>query len=130
MCTCASCSYTDKFKSGFADWPCGEPAGKRSSDSAYRAHVKHSQQWGRSPNGNMHHAPEFSANELKGTSVAESGGARYHRPADRYPGPADAKDGMKAYIAAFEHLNGLKPVPVVKPTSRLLALAQELRRAA
>ena len=48
----------------------------------------------------------------------------------RPAGPADAKAGMKAYIAAFEHLNGLKPVPVVKPTSRLLALAQELRRAA
>jgi len=43
MCTCTSCEYTDGFASkGFAAWPRGEPAGKRSSDGAYRAHVAHS----------------------------------------------------------------------------------------
>jgi hypothetical protein len=130
MCTCASCSYTDKHKAGFAEWPRGEPAGKRSSESAYRAHVKHSQQWGRRQNGNMHQPPEFSASELKGTRTAESGATRYQRPAGCFPGPADVRAGMKAYIAAFDHLNGLKPVPIAKPVPYLLALARELRRAA
>lgn len=60
MCTCASCSYTDSFsgfawddagekllpvvrdkRGGFDTWPRGEPAGKRSSDAAYAAHVAH-----------------------------------------------------------------------------------------
>lgn len=40
MCDCASCSYTDSFATkGFAAWPRGEPAGKR-SDAAYAAHVR------------------------------------------------------------------------------------------
>lgn len=43
MCTCSSCRYTDSFSDkGFDAWPRGEPAGKRSSEAAYRAHVAHS----------------------------------------------------------------------------------------
>jgi hypothetical protein len=43
MCSCTSCTITDSFHSkGFAKWPRGEPAGKRSSEAAYRAHVAHS----------------------------------------------------------------------------------------
>jgi hypothetical protein len=43
MCTCASCSYTDKYAGkGFAEWPRGEPAGPRASAGAYAAHVRHS----------------------------------------------------------------------------------------
>ena len=43
MCSCASCKVTDSFHDkGFAAWPRGEPAGKRSSEAAYRAHVAHS----------------------------------------------------------------------------------------
>lgn len=42
MCTCASCSYTDKFAGkGFAEWPRGEPAGPRSSATAYAVHARH-----------------------------------------------------------------------------------------
>lgn len=42
MCSCASCSYTDKFAGkGFAEWPRGEPAGPRSSAAAYAAHARH-----------------------------------------------------------------------------------------
>jgi len=41
MCTCASCSYTDDFKDkGFAAWPRGNPAGRKSA-AAYAAHVRH-----------------------------------------------------------------------------------------
>jgi hypothetical protein len=43
MCTCASCSYTDKYAGkGFAEWRRGEPAGPRASAGAYAAHVRHS----------------------------------------------------------------------------------------
>lgn len=43
MCTCASCEYTDGFSDkGFAAWPRGNPAGRRSSDASYAAHVRHS----------------------------------------------------------------------------------------
>lgn len=43
MCTCSSCAYTDSFAGkSFAAWPTGEPAGQRSSEAAYRAHVAHS----------------------------------------------------------------------------------------
>jgi hypothetical protein len=42
MCSCTSCEYTDGFSAkGFAEWPRGEPAGKRSSESAYAAHWRH-----------------------------------------------------------------------------------------
>ena len=129
MCSCTSCEHTDKLRSaGFAEWPKGEAVGKRRSESLYAAHVRHSQQGGRRLDGNMHTAPEIPASVLKGSNTG--GGARYQRPAGRFPGEADAKAGLKAYIAAFEHLNGLRPVPVVKPTPYLLNLARELRRAA
>lgn len=52
MCTCASCEYTDGFADkGFAEWPKGEPAGKRASDSAYSAHAAHGRQWGHDASG-------------------------------------------------------------------------------
>lgn len=42
MCTCASCSYTDGYADkSFAEWPRGNPAGKRRSDADYSAHVRH-----------------------------------------------------------------------------------------
>lgn len=105
MCTCASCSYTHSLK----EWPSGAPMGKRASDAAYAAHVRHGQAWGRSPSGNMHHAPEFSPAYLRrAPEAATGGGYRYTRPAKCYPGEADAKAGIAAYIAAFESRNGLK----------------------
>lgn len=115
MCTCASCSYTDRFAGkGFAAWPRGDPAGHRSSAAAYAAHVRYSQAWGRSPSGNMHHAPEFSRAALRGDPVSAGGALRYVRPAGCYPGNADAKAGLAAYIAAFERRNGLKPQEMEK----------------
>ena len=41
MCTCASCEYTDGFAGkGFAEWPRGNPTGRRSS-TEYSAHASH-----------------------------------------------------------------------------------------
>ena len=40
MCNCASCEYTDSFADkGFAEWPKGEPKGKRKSAAEYLSHV-------------------------------------------------------------------------------------------
>jgi hypothetical protein len=119
MCTCASCSYTDKYSGkGFAEWPRGEPAGPRASAAAYAAHVRYSQQWGRAPSGNMHHAPACSQAARSGVPARVGGSTRYIRPEGCFPGAADAKAGLDAYIAAFEHLNGLKrQEPVKAPAS-------------
>lgn len=104
MCTCASCEYTNSRK----EWPSGAPMGKRASDAAYAAHVRHGKAWGRSPSGNMHHAPEFSPAFWSRSPDAGTGGTQYTRPAKCFPGEADAKAGIAAYIAAFESRNGLK----------------------
>lgn len=39
-CTCSSCSYTAEHDKGWAAWPRGNPAGRRSA-AAYAAHVAH-----------------------------------------------------------------------------------------
>lgn len=135
MCTCTSCEYTDKFgQPGFAEWPRGNPAGKRSSDASYRAHVAYSKQWGMGYSGVMHEPREINLTH-RATASARSP-ERLRIPEGRWVGSHPKREWipapttMREYIAEFEHLNGLKPVPVVKPTSRLLALAQELRKAA
>lgn len=120
MCTCASCEYTDTRK----EWPSGPPMGKRASDAAYAAHVRHGKQWGLSSKGKLQQ-PEFSPGYFTRSVHAETGGVRYTRPATRYPGSDDADAGMTAYIAAFERLNGLKrqlpaePAPARAPDHRV-----------
>lgn len=104
MCTCASCDYTNSRK----EWPSGPAMGKRASEAAYASHVRHGKQWGRAPNGNMHHAPEFSPGYFSRSPEAATGGARYIRPAGRFPGTSDANAGLARYIEAFEQLNCLK----------------------
>lgn len=148
MCSCASCYETDKLRvAGFAAWPRGNPAGPRASKADYAAHVRHGLAWGRRPNGNMHHAAEFPAG-VQRTPLRYSPTAQRDAGADRsYPTLADAKLGTAHYVAQFiagnEYLTPAKIAKreaeerandkrwaVKKPTPRLLALAQELRRAA
>jgi hypothetical protein len=155
MCSCASCHETDKLRvAGFAAWPRGNPAGPRASKADYAAHVRHGLAWGRRPNGNMHHAPEFPGG-VQRTPLRYSPASQRDGGAHRsYPTLADAKLGTAHYVAQFLATNGYvtaakakeredyrrmvekeekanaKRWAVRKPTPRLLALAQELRRAA
>jgi hypothetical protein len=98
MCTCASCSYTDKYAGkGFAEWPRGKPAG-RSSVREYAAHVRYAQQWGKG-----HGKPECG-------KVARAAGTRSEDPHAKYKWPQYAEDMATAdYVAAFLRDNNLKP---------------------
>jgi hypothetical protein len=98
MCTCASCSYTDKYAGkGFAEWPRGKPAG-RSSVREYSAHVRYSQQWGKG-----HGKPECG-------KVARAAGTRSEDPHAKYKWPQYAEDmTTAAYVAVFLRDNHLAP---------------------
>jgi len=122
MCTCASCVNTDKLsEAGFAEWPRGSIAGKRGSAADYAAHFRHSQQWGRGYNGEMHGAKEITAAPYSGPRG---------NPA-RIEIPGGTPISAKAYIAEFDRLNNLKPTRYGKAvTPYLVALARELRKAA
>jgi len=117
MCTCASCKYTDSFKEGFATWPRGEPAGKRSSESAYATHVRHYQA------GAYKHvaftpgqAPRYPST---GTRQADSGAYR------QYPSFHE-EQGQAVYIAEFIKKNGYKrQEPVKAPASPAQACKPE-----
>lgn len=100
MCTCASCEYTATFKS-FADWPRGNPAGKRSSDASYTAHVRHSQTWGRRQNGNMYHPPEFPGGVQTSPLVYRTPKPRDPGAHRSYPTAADAEKGTAHYVSSF-----------------------------
>ena len=124
MCTCASCSYTDSFhRKGFDAWPRGEPAGKRSSESSYRAHVAYSRQWGRGYDGVMHEPREVAVTPYSGP---RSEPARLLIPKARWASPTyhskrewiEAPTTMPEYIAQFERLNGLKRQEPVKAPAR------------
>jgi hypothetical protein len=129
MCTCASCEYTDSFsgfglnaaKGGFKNWPRGEPAGQRSSESAYRTHVAHS--WA----------------GVSKTVQFTPGQAPHFRTfgiASPLPQPtALVRDWISRSYAGADGSN-VFPGPDVKPfriptrRPRLIELARELRRAA
>lgn len=160
MCTCASCEYTDGFASkGFAEWPRGNPAGRKSA-AMYTAHVAFSRQWGRAYDGTMHGPAEVTSSKPRGGTRAADGGAYRSYPDPSRP---DTRQGWTtaAYVEAFIALNGyVTPEKIAKheayqaevrrgeqaarkrekemdrmrkpkrPPSRLVQLARELRKAA
>jgi hypothetical protein len=129
MCTCASCEYTDGFtKSGFAEWPRGNPAGRR-SDADYAAHVRHAR-------SGAYKTVPFSPGQPPRFSGSYG---RREDPHKHYKFPQWDDDGhfgegyvttVAAYVKEFEKANGLRSVPIAKRVPPLVALARELRRAA
>lgn len=141
MCSCASCTVTDSFsgfitengevvgsalKGGFKNWPRGNPAGRKSA-ADYAAHVAHNKQWHADSEG-----PAIPAALLQ-----QSPEPRYpHIPGLVGPLPSPSA-GLRNWITrsyAWADGRNVFPGPDVKPvrkmTRPLLALAQELRRAA
>lgn len=114
MCTCASCVYTDGFKSRAA-WPRGDPAGKRASESLYSAHVAYSRIWGRN-----HRAPEFPGGVSFAPLVYRMPKAL--DPHGKYTFP-QFQEGMStaAYALEFERENKLLPQISKSPVSRAQA---------
>ena len=148
MCTCTSCEYTDKYaKSGFAEWPRGEPAGKAHHDRAYAAHVRHV--WAgayKTVQFTTGQAPRYPA----WTTSKALGDGGEHR---KYPSAwgDDREKTTAEYLAEFIQKNGYLTEEELakraeyaamvkreematrrrqKPVPPLLALARELRKAA
>ena len=160
MCTCASCTPTDELRdAGFAAWPTGNPAGRKSA-SDYAQHVKYGQQWGKGrfpvlPAGIWHMSPF----PCTGTHHGDPGAFR------KYPGTWDhvarksrpMPDTTAGYVAAFVALNGYVTaarvaeraqdraqvereekanakrygkITSIKPASRMIQLARDLRQQA
>jgi len=114
MCTCASCKVTDSFAAkSFADWPRGDPAGKRASESLYASHVAFGRKWGGA------RKPECAQRLGAGGSRREDPHARYFFPgAWRDNKLIPAEETTAGYVAAFLRLNGLLPekqTPAAKP---------------
>jgi hypothetical protein len=109
MCDCTSCSYTDGFAAkGFAEWPRGNPAGRKSA-ADYAAHVRHGRQWGKVDyKGRKRGEPEFP----DGVPITP---LRYRTPTQLNPG-LDRKypehpnslqgwSGTADYVEAFIAVN-------------------------
>ena len=114
MCTCTSCKVTDSFAAkSFADWPRGDPAGKRASESLYASHVAFGRKWGGA------RKPECAQRLGAGGSRREDPHARYFFPgAWRDNKLIPAEETTAGYVAAFLRLNGLLPekqTPAAKP---------------
>jgi len=110
MCTCASCKYTDGYAAkGFAAWPRGEPAGRKSA-SDYAAHWRHCTTWQPS---------KGATREFPG--AVPTSPLRYSPPAQRdpgadrtYPTHADTPEGWSgtaAYVEAFIAANNYAKEP-------------------
>lgn len=96
MCQCASCSVTDGYSDkGFAEWPKGEPAGKRASEAAYAAHVAFSCQWGKGKH------PAIGKRAASSGTRREDPHAKYKFP------PNGAELTSDAYIGQFLRSNNL-----------------------
>jgi hypothetical protein len=134
MCSCTSCYETDIYgglpslfgwqhknphPSGFTTWPRGEPAGQRSSESAYRAHVAHSR-----------------AGVSKTIAFTPGQAQRFPTVGIASPLPQPTALVRDWIAASYARADGRNVFPgrdakyVRKSTPRLVTLARELRRAA
>lgn len=106
MCTCASCSYTDDYADkGFAAWPRGNPAGRKSA-ADYAAHARHSQQWGK---GRVPAIPPSLLILKPEPDFGPQGGRSFDGGAHRaYPTAADVERGTAHYVAVFIAANGYR----------------------
>jgi hypothetical protein len=109
MCTCASCSYTDKYAGkGFAEWPRGEPAGPRASAAAYAAHVAHL--WKGVPRKSTAFTPGQAPQYPSWCSTKAMAPAVLKIP--------DPCESLAEYVADFDKLNGLKRQEPAKAPAR------------
>ena len=116
MCTCASCKFTDSFRSkGFEAWPKGEPKGPARSKAEYAAHWQHC---GGSQRPRTLGSP-FPCTGTKQTDPrlwyhfpgGQVGKGRVHPGADLVPRskPLPMSHTLEGYMEAFTKANNLKP---------------------
>lgn len=150
MCTCASCVATDKLHdAGFAAWPRGNPAGRKSA-SEYAAHVRHGLAWGGivgAAGRVIPRKPEFPGGVKLTPLQYQTPGRGDPGPLRSYPTLAAAEEGTAHYVAAFIAANNYvtpekaaelakeraayeraKPKPA-KRVPHLVQLARDLRAA-